>query len=153
MINLLYVMPTHKTISSFAGCAIPDAFAIERVATLAKTQTDYHSVVVVNEYYFIAFRAAIARGDILAENIRMTVAHDGHKETRCVFNQSGMALQESDNKPYPVPSHDVFDDLLVELARISMARSKARREEVYETSLQKAKAESLARKSSKKEKN
>lgn len=83
----------------------------------------------------------------------MTVAHDGHKETRCVFNQSGMALQESDNKPYPVPSHDVFDDLLVELARISMARSKARREEVYETSLQKAKAESLARKSSKKEKN
>lgn len=149
MINLLYVMPTHNSISSFADCAIPDAFAIGRVAKVAKTQTEYHSVVVVNDYYFIAFRAAIARGEILAENIRMTVAHDGMKETRCVFNQNGMALLEADNKPYHVPAHDVFDDLMDALAKITQARSKARREELYEGRLQKAKAESTARKSPK----
>lgn len=128
MINLLYVLHSHCSIDSFANEAIPDAFAIKRVAEFAQDQTSYHNVIVVNDYYFTAFRAAICRGDIKAENIRMTLAHDGRKETRCVFSQSGVALLEGHQTPVDIGTHDVFEDLLTAQCSRMAVRRKARLE-------------------------
>jgi hypothetical protein len=116
MINLMYVLPNHYLAKSFPDSAVADGACKDFVANVARTQTEYHSIVIVNDFLFTTFRTAIARGEIAVENIRLIVASGDSEETvkeeRCTFSVYGVPLAE-DGRKYPsFAGTDPLEDLL-----------------------------------------
>ena len=117
MINLLYVLPTHHLAQSFPQSAMADGACADYVASVAKAQTDYHSIVIVNDFLFTTFRTAIAKGEIDPANIRLIVSSgktaETVAETRCKFNIYGVPEAEDGFELPSFEGTDPLDKLLI----------------------------------------